>query len=70
MKKLLLAAALLMAATPAALALGHSRSVLYDSAAGQRMGAAVTLVNAPGGDYVQCDPRNPSSPVRCKADSW
>jgi hypothetical protein len=70
MKRLFFAASLLMAATPAALASGHSRSALYDSAAGAGLGAAVTLVNAPGGDYVQCDPRNPSSPVRCKADSW
>ena len=30
----------------------------------------VILANAPGGDYVQCDPRNPSSPVRCKTDGW
>jgi hypothetical protein len=70
MNKLLLAAALLMAATPEAPALGRGRSVLYDSAAGRGLDAAVTLVNAPGGDYIQCDPRNPSSPVRCKADSW
>ena len=31
---------------------------------------AVAAGNAPGGDYIQCDPHNPSSPVRCKADSW
>jgi hypothetical protein len=30
----------------------------------------ITFANAPGGDYVQCDPRNPSSPVRCKPDGW
>jgi hypothetical protein len=30
----------------------------------------VVLVNAPGGAYVQCDARNPSSPVRCTPDSW
>ncbi len=70
MKKLFFAAALLMAATPAALASGHGRHVTYDSAAGQDLDATVTFVNAPGGDYIQCDPRNPSSPVRCKADSW
>jgi hypothetical protein len=68
MKKSLFAAALLMAATPAALASGHGRNATYG--AGQGSDAAVTLVNAPGGDYIQCDPRNPSSPVRCKADGW
>jgi hypothetical protein len=47
MNKLLLAAALLMAATPEAPALGRGRSVLYDSAAGRGLDAAVTLVNAP-----------------------
>ena len=26
--------------------------------------------NAPGGAYIQCDPHNPSSPIRCKADDW
>jgi hypothetical protein len=29
-----------------------------------------TLANAPGGAYIQCDPRNPSSPVRCAPDGW
>ena len=28
------------------------------------------FANAPGGAYIQCDPRNPSSPVRCTADGW
>ena len=31
---------------------------------------AVAAANAPGGAYVQCDPHSPSSPVRCKPDSW
>lgn len=31
---------------------------------------AMAAANAPGGAYVQCDPRNPSSPVRCRADGW
>jgi hypothetical protein len=31
---------------------------------------AVAAANAPGGAYIQCDPRNPSSPVRCKPDEW
>ncbi len=29
-----------------------------------------TWANPPGGAYIQCDPRNPQSPVRCKPDSW
>lgn len=29
-----------------------------------------TWANAPGGAYVQCDPSNPQSPVRCTADGW
>ena len=29
-----------------------------------------TLANAPGSAYIQCDPRNPSSPVRCTPDGW
>ena len=28
------------------------------------------FANAPGGAYIQCDPRNPSSPVRCTPDGW
>ncbi len=70
MNKLLLAAALLTAAAPAALASGYGRNVPHGSAAGQGLDATFTLVNAPGGDYIQCDPRNPSSPVRCKPDGW
>lgn len=31
---------------------------------------AVAAANSPGGAYVQCDPHNPSSPVRCKPDGW
>jgi hypothetical protein len=35
------------------------------------MGApSVVLVNAPGRAYIQCDPQNRSSHVRCNADSW
>ena len=30
----------------------------------------VVFANAPGGAYIQCDPKNPSSPVRCAPDSW
>jgi hypothetical protein len=32
--------------------------------------AKTTWANAPGGAYVQCDPSNPQSPVRCTADGW
>jgi hypothetical protein len=32
--------------------------------------ATTTWANAPGGAYVQCDPSNPQSPVRCTADGW
>lgn len=31
---------------------------------------ALAAGNAPGGAYVQCDPHNPSAPVRCKPDGW
>ena len=36
------------------------------------LASATTAVlgNAPGGAYIQCDPRNPSSPVRCTPDGW
>lgn len=32
--------------------------------------ASTAFANAPGGTYVQCDPHNPNSPVRCKPDGW
>lgn len=32
--------------------------------------ATAASANAPGGAYIQCDPGNPQSPVRCSADSW
>jgi hypothetical protein len=32
--------------------------------------ATVTFANAPGGDYIQCDPHNPQSPIRCTPDGW
>jgi hypothetical protein len=28
------------------------------------------FANPPGGSYVQCDPKNPRSPVRCTPDGW
>jgi hypothetical protein len=27
-------------------------------------------VNAPGGAYIDCNPSNPNSPVRCTPDGW
>jgi hypothetical protein len=30
----------------------------------------VTLANAPGGAYIQCDPQNPRSPISCTPDGW
>jgi hypothetical protein len=32
--------------------------------------ATSTFANAPGGSYIQCDPRNPRSPIRCTPDEW
>jgi len=29
-----------------------------------------TFANAPGGAYIQCDPHNPQSPIRCTPDGW
>ncbi|MGC2123261.1 MAG: hypothetical protein WA652_10440 [Xanthobacteraceae bacterium] len=31
---------------------------------------ATAFANAPGGAYIQCDPNNKSSPVRCTPDGW
>jgi len=28
------------------------------------------FANAPGGAYIQCDPHNKASPIRCKPDGW
>ena len=28
------------------------------------------FANAPGGSYIQCDPKNPRSPLRCTTDGW
>jgi len=49
------------------------KSVLTTVLLALLLAAAAPLVataNAPGGDYIQCDPRNPASPVRCKPDGW
>jgi hypothetical protein len=32
--------------------------------------ATPTFANPPGGDYIQCDPRNPKSPIRCTPNGW
>jgi hypothetical protein len=32
--------------------------------------ASVAFANPPGGAYIQCDPRNPRSPIRCTPDGW
>lgn len=62
-----------MAAGLAVAAIAASRmpkdAALYDSY-DQSAGARAIFANAPGGAYIQCDPRNPSSPVRCKPDGW
>jgi hypothetical protein len=36
------------------------------------LASATTAVfaNAPGGAYIQCDPNNKNSPVRCTPDGW
>jgi hypothetical protein len=31
---------------------------------------ANAFANPPGGSYIQCDPKNPRSPVRCTPDGW
>jgi hypothetical protein len=67
MKRLLIAVGLLVAA---GLARGHGFYVPYGLGSGQDFGARVTLANAPGGAYVQCDSRSKSSPVRCSPGGW
>jgi hypothetical protein len=36
------------------------------------LASAITaaFANPPGGSYIQCDPKNPRSPVRCAPDGW
>jgi len=85
MKKILVVAALIAAATAQAGAQDHghspsdgprqSRGVIADPrplgfGPGQDSSGRVIYANAPGGAYIDCDPRNPSSPVRCKPDGW
>ncbi len=67
-KRTLMAASFVIAATAAAWT--PNGTPLYDRSDSQSYGARVIFANAPGGDYNQCDPRNPSSPVRCKPDGW
>jgi hypothetical protein len=68
MHKLVIAASLVTAATSAALAPGQG----YDAPGGhgRDFRTGIVLINAPGGAYIQCDPRIKSSPVRCKPDGW
>jgi hypothetical protein len=70
MHKLIIAGGLVVAATSAALVPGHGNNVSYSLVYDQGSGARVILINAPGGAYIQCDPNNKSSPVRCNADGW
>lgn len=36
------------------------------------LGSAIggAFANPPGGSYIQCDPKNPRSPIRCTPDGW
>jgi hypothetical protein len=68
MNRLTIAAALVAAATAAAWAPNADGPNGFADA--RDFGVRVIFVNAPGGDYIQCDPRNPSSPVRCRSDGW
>ena len=74
MNKLLIAVTLLAAAMSVAWSVAwapaYGRNARYGFGYGRGFGAAVTLINAPGGAYIQCDPRSPSSPVRCTPDGW
>jgi|HubBroStandDraft_6_1064221.scaffolds.fasta_scaffold116908_2 hypothetical protein len=70
MNKLPIAMAFLVAATAAPLTQGSGYYGPDGSGYGQGSSARVTLVNAPGGAYIQCDPRNPQSPIRCTPDGW
>jgi len=76
MKKTLIVFGLIVAATTATWARGsgstdpRSSSGFSAQNGAQGFGAKVILANAPGGAYIDCDPRNPRSPVRCKPDGW
>jgi hypothetical protein len=60
--------AILVAASAAAAAQGYD--VPSGSGYGQGFAAEVSLANAPGGAYIQCDPKSKSSPIRCTPDDW
>ena len=86
MKKILIAAGLMVAATsmasaqgqgyPTRYAQGYSMPYAYGGGVpatggyGQNIAARFTPINAPGGAYIDCDPRNPQSPIRCTPDGW
>jgi len=67
MKKALIVFGIIATATSAASANGYDAA---PSGADRGVNARVMLANAPGGAYIDCDPRNPRSPVRCKPDGW
>lgn len=54
----------------AILALSVMAPFLVSSLAHADDEAKIIRVNAPGGAYIQCDPRNPQSPIRCTPDGW
>jgi hypothetical protein len=85
MKLILIIAGLLVAATSMASAQGQRYSMPYaygggvpyayggvapTGGYGQNIAARFTPINAPGGAYIDCDPRNPQSPIRCTPDGW
>jgi hypothetical protein len=70
MNKFAIVGALVVAATGTALAPGHGNSVSPSRGYDRSFGVGVILVNAPGGDSIQCDPKVKSSPIRCKPDGW
>jgi hypothetical protein len=80
MRKILMAAGFLAAAVSQGMAQdshvpsgGYADPRGYYAPAGgsgHGVRAKVILVNAPGGSYIDCDPRNPNSPIRCTPDGW
>jgi hypothetical protein len=85
MKLILIIAALLVAATSMASAQSQRYSMPYaygggvpyaygtgapTGGYGANIAARHTTINAPGGAYIDCDPRNPQSPIRCTPDGW
>ena len=67
--KLLFTVGLLAATMSTALAQSYG-NVPYGFSYNQGDRAKFIRVNAPGGAYVDCNPYNPNSPVRCTPDGW